>query len=84
MTIDRKAVIENILAWNAKKSWSNYQGVRRNCFLNANNLPKWMFFIYTCYKPIWNTLIGKYRRCEKIWREDGTVERWLGNEEKCA
>ena len=77
MTIDRVNCVKSIVAWNRVKSWANYNAVRKYGYLNWNHTPAPLWAIYTHVKTIWNTLVGKYKRCEKVLKEDGRLDYYL-------
>ena len=78
MSINYEQCIKSIVAWNHEKSWANYNALRKYAYLNRDNAPAPIWAIYTHVKTIWNTLVGKYRKCEAAMKEDGRLEYYLG------
>ena len=73
MNINYEMGIKSIVAWNHEKSWANYKAVCKYCYLNWNHIPTPIWAIYTHVKTIWNTFIGKYKRCEEKLKADGRI-----------
>ena len=74
----RKMCVKSIVAWNHKKSWANYNAVCKYCYLNWDHTPAPIWAIYTHVKTIWNTLVGKYKKCEAKWIAEGELNYYLG------
>lgn len=69
-----RACMRAILAWNKNKTWTNYKNVKRDCFCRLKSYNSVLWAIYVNVKTIWNTLSGKYCRCERDWRRDGMLQ----------
>ena len=76
--IQRRAMcVKAIIAWNREKSWENYTALCKYGYVNWDHIPAPIWAIYTHVKTIWNTLIGKYKKCELGLLEDGRLNYYL-------
>ena len=75
-----QACVTAIIAWNKAKTWTNYQNLRRDCYLKLNSYNPILWAIYTHIKTIWNILTGKYARCEETLRNDKGLQAHYGVE----